>query len=395
MLRLSSLQLRKAMRTDPGLEQRMRTLTGLPRQQLRAEGTARTALVRLLRGPALFDSLNLDELEALAERARLRHVPAGTPLVREGRAVRAIHFILEGELRVQRRGRWVNHMVPGDYFGEIGVLSGAAAGHTVVSVTPARVAMLNWTALAPAIQRHPAVGLHLLDTLTGRLANDRGLRRRPYVARLSTAWRRLIGRRTNHPPLCAGDWDDGSLGNALSTARRRGPGPGWRIDPLGLTPVDRAAPPSADENSLDIDRSQLSAALAIQPRLLPALAHHAVFALPEVAARTHASRLLRAGASPTTTASPLPTTQQELSQMHPLIRRMRKLKRARRGLRLARTAVGLASKKGVPSVVPVLAVVKLRKKRRRRKKAKVLGVIGLRGLVRRRGRTRRKLKLLR
>lgn len=92
--------------------------------------------IRMLADVPLFAGLSRRHLRRLAEHADLASFREGEPIVREGRAGGTFYVLVQGEARVQRRGRTIGTLGPGEFFGEISLLDGGPRTADVVAATP-------------------------------------------------------------------------------------------------------------------------------------------------------------------------------------------------------------------------------------------------------------------
>lgn len=93
-------------------------------------------------------------------------------IVRAGEPGDELFVILEGEVRVERGGRTRRTLGPGDFFGEIGVLTGGPRTAHVIATAPVRCLAVPRELLRQAIEAEPALGWELLELLGGRLRDD-------------------------------------------------------------------------------------------------------------------------------------------------------------------------------------------------------------------------------
>jgi CRP-like cAMP-binding protein len=92
-------------------------------------------------------------------------------VLREGLAGGAFHVITSGEASVRIAGAERARLLPGDFFGEISILSGEPAASDVVVVSEElRAAVLPGAELRPLLRRHPDVAVRMLEIGTRRLA---------------------------------------------------------------------------------------------------------------------------------------------------------------------------------------------------------------------------------
>jgi CRP-like cAMP-binding protein len=86
-------------------------------------------------------------------------------VVREGAPGEEFWMIVEGHLAVERDGKQVATLGPGDYFGELAVIDAAPRSATVVSTTPVELLVITrrrfWATLeeSPTLMRKFIVGL--------------------------------------------------------------------------------------------------------------------------------------------------------------------------------------------------------------------------------------------
>jgi CRP/FNR family transcriptional regulator, cyclic AMP receptor protein len=93
----------------------------------------------------VFADLSEDELRNVAQLAAEVSVEAGKELVREGDYAYDVLAIEEGTARVERHGRTVAELSPGDVVGEMGVLERSQRNATVVAESPMLlVTLTSW-----------------------------------------------------------------------------------------------------------------------------------------------------------------------------------------------------------------------------------------------------------
>jgi CRP/FNR family transcriptional regulator, cyclic AMP receptor protein len=93
----------------------------------------------------VFADLSEDELRNVAQLAAEVSVEAGKELVREGDYAYDVLAIEEGTARVERHGRTVAELSPGDVVGEMGVLERSQRNATVVATSPMLlVTLTSW-----------------------------------------------------------------------------------------------------------------------------------------------------------------------------------------------------------------------------------------------------------
>lgn len=128
---------------------------------------------RLIATSALFQPFAGDERRDLVGRFRCRDAPAGSVLIAQGRKADGLYVLLSGRAEVLRYDddnaeRVVSRIKPGDFVGEMSLLTGKAAVATVRTETRALVLHLPTPSFREVIMTHPQV-----LALVGELAADR------------------------------------------------------------------------------------------------------------------------------------------------------------------------------------------------------------------------------
>jgi CRP/FNR family transcriptional regulator len=103
----------------------------------------RNAKVDVLRRVPLFSACSKRQLEAVAGIADEIDLPAGKTLIREGERGREVFVLLEGEAEVTQGLHAIRTLGPGDFFGEIALISNTARTESVVAATPVRALVIT------------------------------------------------------------------------------------------------------------------------------------------------------------------------------------------------------------------------------------------------------------
>ncbi len=128
---------------------------------------------RLIATSPLFAPFAGEERRALVERFRCRDAPAGSVLIAQGLRADGLYVLLSGRAEVLRYDangteRMVSSIRPGDFVGEMSLLTGKAAVATVRTATRALVLHMPTGGFREVIMTHPQV-----LALVGELAADR------------------------------------------------------------------------------------------------------------------------------------------------------------------------------------------------------------------------------
>jgi CRP/FNR family transcriptional regulator, cyclic AMP receptor protein len=101
-----------------------------------------------------------------AEEVTLR---PGSVLIEEGDTGDAFYVVVDGEATVQRNGRRITTLRPGDYFGELALLDAAPRNATVVADGPVTVAVLGARVFSVLLKELPNMSDKLLRGMARRL----------------------------------------------------------------------------------------------------------------------------------------------------------------------------------------------------------------------------------
>lgn len=121
-----------------------------------------------LESTPLFSGLSEDDRLALAGVLKQKEHPRGAVLAEEGDLPTMFHLILEGNVTVHRDGVHLSDLGPGDYFGEVGVLSLETRNASVIATTPVRVATAMGWDLRALLDEHPNLKEQLSATAAER-----------------------------------------------------------------------------------------------------------------------------------------------------------------------------------------------------------------------------------
>tara|TARA_B100000965_G_scaffold213715_1_gene178580 strand:+ start:199 stop:1716 length:1518 start_codon:yes stop_codon:yes gene_type:complete len=140
--------------------------------------------IRFFRETDLLSPLHETELNELAASARHRLVLQGDPVVRQGDESGSLYIVREGLLNVTITGdhgeeTLVGHLVPGTFFGEMSLLTGAPAGATVTPGIDSVMFEIKKESLEPVIRKRPELAQLMSEVLASRqMLNARRLAER-------------------------------------------------------------------------------------------------------------------------------------------------------------------------------------------------------------------------
>jgi CRP-like cAMP-binding protein len=119
-----------------------------------------------------FTRLSPERRASFLEAATVRQVPTGTRIVEHGDTASSAYFILDGSttagIPTEAGYRGLSTMIEGDFFGEIGALTGSPRTADVVADTDTTLLEIPPTTLR-SLMSEPAISELILPTLTERL----------------------------------------------------------------------------------------------------------------------------------------------------------------------------------------------------------------------------------
>lgn len=131
-------------------------------------------LRRLLDAVPLFSSLSHAQKEDLAGTLKTVEYGRGEPIVQQGAAGSTLYVLREGRCEVLQRSsgldRHIAEVLPGDYFGEMSLMTGAPRSATVRALEDCRLVCVEHQALADLLEKSPQLADVLAEGLVRRQA---------------------------------------------------------------------------------------------------------------------------------------------------------------------------------------------------------------------------------
>jgi thioredoxin reductase (NADPH) len=170
------------MRTNiPGVYACGDTRAQLAKQITTAVGDATTAVLHaeryieeLKHMRRSFPDAPSETLEREVERMKLRRFLAGQTIIREGDPADSFFILTRGTASVRQNGpdgeREISTLKPGDFFGEIGLLSGTVRSATVRATAPAEVLELDTEGFRELVESSQATKERVESSMEQRLA---------------------------------------------------------------------------------------------------------------------------------------------------------------------------------------------------------------------------------
>ena len=129
----------------------------------------KNAKADLIKRAPLFARCSNRELAEVASLADEIDVREGKELTKEGTRGREFFVLIEGTADVKRKGRKINTMQPGDFFGEIALISGSPRTATVIATSPVRALVITDRAFRSLLRKSPPMQMKVLEALAERL----------------------------------------------------------------------------------------------------------------------------------------------------------------------------------------------------------------------------------
>ena len=130
----------------------------------------RDAKVKLLSGVPLFQACSLPELTKVAGIMSQLEEPEGKVLIREGEPGRDFFVLAEGTAEVRKGNRRVSTLGPGDFAGEIALLTNAPRTATVRATSPVTVLRVTSKGFAELMKTSPTIQRKVQKALADRIA---------------------------------------------------------------------------------------------------------------------------------------------------------------------------------------------------------------------------------
>jgi len=130
------------------------------------------AKVELLKKVPLFSRLNKRGLQDVAHIADELDLPAGKEMATEGDRGREFFVLLDGEAEVTKGGERINTMKPGDFFGEIALVTKMPRTASVTATTDVNVLVITERDFDALLKKSPEVGRSVAEVLAERVAPE-------------------------------------------------------------------------------------------------------------------------------------------------------------------------------------------------------------------------------
>ncbi len=133
---------------------------------------SKNAKVELLKRIPLFAECTKAELIEVAISADEREAPEGERLTEEGERGREFFIVVDGAVAVSRAGRKLADLGPGDWFGEIAILTFKPRTATATATSSVRLLVIRDREFRQVVETTPRIGLKVLRSVAERLEHD-------------------------------------------------------------------------------------------------------------------------------------------------------------------------------------------------------------------------------
>ena len=123
----------------------------------------------MLQGVPLFAGLGNREMDRVTQLADEVDVPAGRVLMRQGDVGNEMFVIVSGRVLVERDGSTVNDLGPGDWLGEMALLSEGQRNATATATEPARLFVVGHRDFHALMDEMPTVRAAVFDCVADRI----------------------------------------------------------------------------------------------------------------------------------------------------------------------------------------------------------------------------------
>jgi CRP-like cAMP-binding protein len=129
------------------------------------------AKLDLIKRTPLFEHCSKKDLQQIAQIAEELHLGANTILIAEGERGREFLVLVKGEAVVTRKGRKVATIGPGDFVGELALLSKTPRNAAVTATTPVDVLVITDRAFLNLLDKMPDLWPKIARGMAERLSN--------------------------------------------------------------------------------------------------------------------------------------------------------------------------------------------------------------------------------
>jgi CRP-like cAMP-binding protein len=125
--------------------------------------------IDLLKQVPLFADLSKRELTQVAGASDEIDFRPGRTLIEEGSSGREFFVLVDGSVDVRRKGRKIDALGPGDYFGEVALITDRPRNATITTTSHVRALVLTKQRFRQLIGQNPTLSLKVLNAVGDRV----------------------------------------------------------------------------------------------------------------------------------------------------------------------------------------------------------------------------------
>jgi CRP/FNR family transcriptional regulator, cyclic AMP receptor protein len=125
--------------------------------------------IDLLKHVPLFSGCSKKELGQVARVADEIDLREGKTLIKEGTPGREFFVLVDGTAEIRRRGKKIDSAGPGDFFGEMALLSDQPRNATVVTTSPVDALVVTARNFRTLLESNPLIALKVMRAVADRL----------------------------------------------------------------------------------------------------------------------------------------------------------------------------------------------------------------------------------
>ena len=128
--------------------------------------------LQLLGGVPFLSDLSKKDLAKVLTIAKPTVHSQGSEVMTEGRGGVGFHLITDGKAKVQRGGRTVATLGPGEFFGEMALVDDGPRSASVLADTELTTLVISKWEFRPLVKAHPELAWKLIEHLVVRLREE-------------------------------------------------------------------------------------------------------------------------------------------------------------------------------------------------------------------------------
>jgi len=114
----------------------------------------------------------MPQIDLFRNEPDLRSYPAGQVIFSDGQPGDFMFALLEGEVNIEKQGRLIRIIKPGEVFGEMALIDGQPRSATATAATDCKVAAVPEKRFTLVVKTNPFFALEMLRMLTDRLRHQ-------------------------------------------------------------------------------------------------------------------------------------------------------------------------------------------------------------------------------